>query len=341
MRAPMNAKMLYPDVLSFRKLLPAVIRYFMLLTHLIVSLSASAQRIHFSDKSNEWKLAGIAFGDPGREVSFVFSAAYGADTLISGRTYQCLDYYKPANERLALREDTVGGKLYFRFITPIFQWVVTDTLEHVLFDYNLKVNDSITLAFGKNTFTQGVRSIDSIRLGVHSYRRWHMSGYDFVEALGTPYGPLFPAFPNIFEGGYQLRCFSNEGEQPSCSPAIPLPFAHMPVWTGVKMASYFDNDTSCLSQPVTVDIGNGIIEQLPPVPAPNPGGKNMRLWIPSGIQNAILSIIDPAGRRVIEWRTEGDSEIHIGEYLSIPGIYYYVLQDVTSGRRYKGKLIFQ
>ena len=307
----------------------------------LVSWIAQAQRIRFADTSNKWMLAGIAWGDPGHEVSYSQSVAYITDTMIANRSYHRLNYTNA--ERLAVREDTSHGKLYFRFITSFWQATRTDTLEHVLFDYNLKVNDSFIVAYSQYRFAFNVQSIDSVRLGAHFYRRWHMRGvgdYDFVEGLGTSEGPLFSVYPRVFEGGFQLRCFNNQGYQPPCSPPLPLPYAYMHVWMGIGMAAYFDNDSSCIFSPAAVGVGNVYVEDLPAL-FPNPGGRESVLRLPSTAGLSVLSISDLTGRRIVHASFAGKRDIPIGLYLSKPGIYYYTLQDAATRHRYIGKFIFQ
>jgi len=114
-----------------------------ILLGLLACSSVHAQKIRFTDISNRWTLVEAGWGDLGRVRSYVRHVVFQSDTSIAGYDYRRLEYLDGFKVLLALREDTVSGKVYFRFITPSF-WSAagTDTLEHLLFDYNLKVNDS-------------------------------------------------------------------------------------------------------------------------------------------------------------------------------------------------------
>jgi len=180
-------------------------------------------------------------------------------------------------------------------------------------------------------------------LGGSFYRRWHMRGirsYDFMEGLGTFEGPLFSVCPSVFESGFQLRCFNNQGYQPPCSPPIPLPYAYMDVWMGIKTAAYFDNDSSCILQSVAVGVGQ-IASGPNAILIPNPGGRESVMRLLSTASLSSLLITDMTGRCIAHASFDGTTEIPIGQYLSIPGVYFYTLQDAATGQRYSGRFIFR
>ncbi len=56
---------------------------------------------------------------------------------------------------------------------------------------------------------------------------------------------------------------------------------------------------------------------------------------------AVLSIIDVAGRTIKKQSIQGPTAIPIGQYLTTPGVYYYILQDATTGQRHTGRFLFQ
>ena len=318
-------------------------RILLLLLLILVSEMAEARKIRFTDTSNKWTLLYVSnSGWPYVETKVEINR-FLRDTVIAGVNYRRL-----STPELAVREDTVQGRLYFRFVSDNYYDVGgTDTFEHLLFDYNFKIGDSLRMDYGTHHFTHGVQAIDSVQLGSAYYKRWHMESrpgfqsYSFIEGLGTPKGTTWNVFPLNFEHGYQLRCFSNNGANPICVPPIPLPYGYLiPVYSGPQTALYFDNDSSCILQRAPIGVVH-IVAGTNPILAPNPGGRESILRFPFAAGKAILSITDVTGRDVARDFFDGKTDIPIGQYLSTPGVYFYTLQDAATGRRYTGRFIFR
>lgn len=292
-------------------------------------LHCAGQRIRFTDTSNKWSILYSHVDFPG---SFTEDRAdYASDTLINAVQYHQLSGPLP----LAVREDTVARKIYFRFLRAMESFGLTitptDTLEHLLFDYDPIVGDTFKVDYGRYHSVHYVATVDSVRLGGNYYKTWYMSNvagpywpYTFVEGIGTTNAPHFSVNNATFESGWTLRCFTNNGQHPRCSPAI----------------GYFDNDTSCYRWPVGIS-SNASPRQLSPLVIPNPGGKQSIIQVPNQAAHWILSVTDATGRKVFCADFEGKSEIPIGQFITVPAIYYYTLQDAATGHRYTGRFIFQ
>ncbi len=248
----------------------------LLLFTVLASLSANAQKIRFTDTTNQWTLLSLTAD----LTSGTIDVRFGKDTMLAGYSYRTLN-------SIAIREDTADHRLYFRGI-----YFPADTAEHVLFDYNLQVNDTFTLAVGNRYSKHIVHSIDSVQIGNNHYKTWDMratrsnppSGYGakdyiFIEGLGTNYGPAFSTYPFIFEGCEQLRCFSNQGVVSKCIPHVSLPCSSWYI-RGPQPVSWFDNEASCS---FTLAVANVAGKTSVPVLYPNPGGPQTVLKVPAHI----------------------------------------------------------
>ena len=304
----------------------------------LAGIQAGAQKIRFTDTSNVWAL--VAFtSDPSSNPA---CARYTRDTTIGGVVYHRLVVYSSVRaDTLAVREDTLNGKIYFRFLAPDYHAIHTDTLERILFDYNLSTGDTLRAVYTNYTVLHIVERLDSVQLGGLFYKHWVMrfNGYEFIEGVGTNQGPANIFYPGLVPVQFQLRCFWNQGIKASCKPAVHVPFGfYKPTypWEPIPVDS-FDNAISCSFKYVGVSSIERIVE---PVFSPNPGGKEICLSLPDAIPSAGLQITDITGRNVLQ-KEISMHKTNIGQYLSVPGLYYYVLQDAATSRRFTGKFIFQ
>jgi hypothetical protein len=164
------------------------------------------------------------------------------------------------------------------------------------------------------------------------------TSYTFIEGLGTEYGPVYNIFPFLFESGFQLRCFTNDGLQPKCSPKILLPFGGGIVNVGPAVAPYFDNDTSCIPKLVGVSY---VASSSPPILHPNPLGPSGMLMLSGSLSKSLLIITDVTGRKVAQLSVEGLTQVPISQYIHTAGTYYYRLHEVSTGQRHSGRFLYQ
>ena len=302
----------------------------------ICTESLFAQKIRFTDTSNKWAMVNIDWGT--LISTYPAQAHYTSDTILSGINYHHLISCDLYCSEYAIREDTIGGKLFFRYIKPN---PVGDTIEYLFFDYSLKVGDTLRGIQGPQT----VYAIDTVYIGAIAYKRWNLTNgsnnsfYDFIEGLGTTLGPCYSMHGPIFENANQLRCFTNKGSQLPVYPPLPLIAGNaIPVWSGMILpVNSFDNSSSCKYKTlgVLIQSGNSKITVIP-----NPGSSEISLNLPSEIHSANIRITDCTGRLVRQLITTS-SKTNIGQYLSSSGLYYFLVQDLLTGQRYSGKFIFK
>ncbi len=311
-------------------------KYVLFLLALCISISVQAQKIRFTDTSNKWSL--LVTGPDA--YSALGAASYSGDTILYGRKYSV-----STNGIPFVREDTITNKIYY----------LSDTGEHVFFDYNLQLNDtfSVVAQYGQDTtdtvhIRHVVQSIDSIQLGNVYHKVWKMNcagsiswggcaDYTFIEGIGTTSGPSFNIFPLFFEGCTQIRCFSSKGVYPTCAPSVWLPCGGVPLGAFNPMpVSWFDNTTSCN---YTQGVDNASLTAAPTL-FPNPSDKNVVLRIPVQISKAVLQVMDMSGRVVLQQKVEGGKDFPLHLYLQQPGVYLYTVQNAQNGQRWTGKFVF-
>jgi hypothetical protein len=155
------------------------------------AIIVKAQKVRFSDTSNHWR-GFIWHEGTGYPVDYGFApyiSAYTGDTIISGMTYQRLVSGIGFTPALAIREDTVNERIFFRFIWPEMPGI--DTLEHLFFDYNFKLNDTFRVSYSKGTTVHHVSAVGTVMLGGIPHRTWSMKAdsgswrfsYTFIEGL--------------------------------------------------------------------------------------------------------------------------------------------------------------
>ena len=147
---------------------------------------------------------------------------------------------KDTQDIALFRSDTTG-KTYIKYLPSIDPHKKYDTLEHLLFDMNLKEGDSVSLYYaGDFSHTPGVydtflnkffyvSTVDSVVLKNGELRK-HINLYlkdrplhtlpcinrmEFIEGIGTSFGPVYAYSVRYgcFENGYRLDCFSQNNEK--------------------------------------------------------------------------------------------------------------------------------
>ena len=191
----------------------------LLICFLFCAFTANAQRIYFSDSSNQWRIAGInCGGDDHLPVPGVVK--YTGDTLINGYKYSILPHGGMDTNNIYVREDTMNNKVYAIYNTyPDY-----DTAEQLLYDYNLQVGDTFRSSHTIHVAT----SVDTVMINGDIYKTWQLSlvnydstwsfaDYKVVEGIGCLNVPLYPLFPYFFEECVFEYCFENKGINPSFS----------------------------------------------------------------------------------------------------------------------------
>lgn len=196
----------------------------------VFSISASAQKIRFTDSRNRWTTQGVTFDCPTFHSTYSYDLN---DTIINSNTYNRIavtTVWDPSCMIVTsvghyyVREDTLTNKVYYLGGASSS----ADSSEYVLYDYNLVVGDTITTAMGGTSITDTVVNIDSTSILGVWHKRWTLHGntepisgftrraYVVVEGVGSTNGPLFSSFfIGCFEYFEQLKCFSQSGAYPA------------------------------------------------------------------------------------------------------------------------------
>ncbi len=297
----------------------------------LVSLSSSAQKIHFTDSANVWKYFTCSI-----DVSLTESTGtqhYIKDTLISGRKYRWLG-------SSFVREDTIAGIVYIKYNNTMATTV--DTSDQVLYNYNWHAGDTVKnhQLFSSPTVSW-VTSVDSTQINGLWYKLWHFAGFDsgitiippftyqVIEGIGCTNGFDYPANPyGAFEVSHQLICFTYNGNTDSLSYAVPS-------W-GLAGPINFNNSSSCDIHPVEVKTlpGNSSASIFP-----NPINENSRIAFPYIIESGRLTVINEMGQTVFNIPIYNKEELLIGNSVRVPGIYYYRVTDNGNGKTFSGKFI--
>lgn len=277
----------------------------------------------------------VSAGDIGWESSSAVSYRFQQDTVIAGKNYRRLI----GIEKIAIREDTIQRKLYFRFIGNSFNVAATDTGERLFFDYNFIVGDTLSMSYRDIQVKHAVRSIDSVLMDGRYFRRWHMeaqnqggifiryTNYAFIETLGTLDCPTFPVLPiSYFENCRQLRCFTS-GKRLTVIPDSMQLRCSIRVRFGPATTNYFKNTGSCLFAPEPLRAPSthaGHAFDIFPNPAAR-GKFTISLQAEYAVKELLVRVTDALGRRIFQrtYNAAGQnfrSEIVLNN--TVPGIYY-------------------
>ena len=319
--------------------------YVAVLVFLVLSsIGTKAQKIHFTDETNVWRGVHIdgSSGNPNIILTSGYTFRYLRDTILQNTRYHVIGSTATA----AIREDTLLGKVYFRFITQRIRDYEADTGEHVLYDYNLQVGDTFRTDNAMGAFYAVVNAMDSTLIAGNYYKIWHFSNTHsptygnlalgtIVEGIGSVGYPLWPVSFIDFEDAFQLHCFSNAGSQPSINPAIRLPFYASSTNWGPPTTDYFNNTTSC-----TLDVNEfghhksiGIF--------PNPGGKEIVFETVPALNGGTMIIYNSTGQIMVKADLKDVTVINVGQWLDIPGVYFCDVRDSKFSHIYSGSFIFR
>jgi hypothetical protein len=295
---------------------------------LLVMLSAVSfgQKIHFTDTSNKWH--GFTYApELVLPNAFPYSYYYSDTITYSGVVY--LQLFSPGFSVSAyVREDTSAGKVYAVEIGPL-----SDSTEHVLYDYNLHVNDTFKYPHMTAYY---VTATDSVLINSIWHKTWHLAPvndttvshmipveYDVIQGIGSVQMPLFPANPTVFEFYPYLTCFDNHSFTPRLSH---------------KVGTYFDNDTSC-SLSFGLGVGNIVGTNRTTTVIPNPINETSKIAFSSTISSGNLIIINSIGQKIISLPFQNKDEVLIGDKIKVPGIYFYHITDNQGGQMFSGKFV--
>jgi hypothetical protein len=252
-----------------------------------------------------------------------YSILMSGDTVINSQTYHKLN--TPYVEAVvsstcgtntstgykgAIRQDIANKKVFY--IYP------SDSIEQLLYDFNLQIGDSIIGFLASLTFpADTVESIDSVIVGVDYRKRWKINSfYPFyiIEGIGSTYGLVenYPSFTDM--PYYYLICFKQN-----------------------EQALYPDTTIYC---DVILTVQQNPPNNFSISISPNPFRASAQLIIKGNpkIKNAELKIYNALGECISSKIMNGESAIIERENLP-GGIYFYqLLNDKIAG---SGKFVIE
>ncbi len=216
----------------------------------------------------------------------------------------------------------------------------SDSIEMLLYDFDLGLNDTMRFVYPLDTYTSWVTRTDSTQINGTWYKTWAFDGidvnkdstrsikYNVIEGLGCTNGAYYPACPYPLTAFSDVMlCFNNSDYITGLSnPVIGYAQAH---------TQSFDNTTSCKAV-ATLNTSSVVAGKENVVVAPNPVVSDSKIILPAGVKSARVSIYNMLGQCVYTVQVCGTS-IQIGAAIQSPGVYTFLVTDNTNGRIYSGK----
>jgi hypothetical protein len=297
---------------------------------LLISINASAQKIHFTDTSNVWKQVFCLYNDWYPPLISFDTYHYVRDTMIHSVNYKIFNFdnYCSPNGHGAgsfIREDTIMKKIFIRD--------VAHDSDIVLIDYNIVVGDTFKIynPYSNNFKYYPVTSIDSTLIGGTWYKVWHFPPFldsrgnmnlnsDIIEGMGCVQHPTYLQWDGGVEPpGVSVYCFSNRGNTPVISPAV----------------SSLDNTTSCITTPHLAQ--NTIAKTQKISISPNPTYNEITINAGEIIKEAILTSI--SGSVVLHIKPNS-KQITLSIAPLPAGLYFAEVRYGDDGQgRYVGKVV--
>ncbi len=279
--------------------------------------SSYAQKIRFTDTSNMWG------------VYWVNAASFssGIDNISAAGSIVKNSYVYTDFKAYYVREDTLQN--------VVFILKAKDSIERILYDYNLKLGDTFTMINGNttiDTFFHLVTKVDSVLLNADRKKVWTFKcyysnvfgattepPYTVIEGIGCLRGLFYPMYPFYFEYGEQVVCFTNNNAKPIVNPAI----------------GNFDNTTSCKLSVSSTHIQSQSITIIP-----NPANESSKLVFPYILQQGRLVVTNTLGQVVMQKEFQQKDKIELG-VLPSGGVYFYTIIDNLAGKSYKGRFVYE
>ena len=299
-------------------------------TLVILCFNSSAQNIYFSDTTNKWRVINNSCGGddhmPGVNIYY-----YSGDTNFNNHYYSKLSYY---NHVIFVRDDTANS-IVIAFAPG---WPTYDTVERLLYDYNLIPGDTFSNQFASHV----VSNIDSVSINGIFHRIWDLNsltsgpfvGYRFIEGVGCINGPIYPLYPYFFEECYFESCFENNGINPPFNPAIDT-FSWEWYEFGLFGLVYYDNTSSC-DEDFGLSVKSSVPQKTAACVSPNPLTFDSEIVLPYVISSGQIMIVNQLGQTIQRSDFTLKKTLYIGNIVSVPGVYYYKVLDKQSNRLFTG-----
>jgi hypothetical protein len=302
-----------------------------------------AQKVQFTNSSNVWLWVDSTIGCCIPYPISYSSANYDSTPVVyNGHNYL---YLISTTASFLVREE--AGRVY--------EIASEDSVERLLYDFNLGIGDTIRNIYPEDTFVAWVATIDSTHFGGEWYKVWHFNGKDYstyypdsvrpffynvIEGLGCTNGLYYPASPySLSAFSQQLLCFNNDQH---ISTALSTPVTCY----GYTYTSDYDNYFSCSQFYSHHPVNHVGVKQLSQkegkaTVVPNPVNEASRIIFPNSISSGHVMILNQLGQVILNIPIEDKTEVVIGDKIKVPGVYYYRVTDAISGESFSGKFLNQ
>lgn len=292
-------------------------KYFLLLlTILCLSSNVRAQKIRFTDTTNQWKVTSAS-----SDGISTHHYSYGGDTVIHQKQYRKVIASPLFSYSIAIREDT-AGRVYF----------LIDTTETLAYDFSLLQGDTFTTVSQFNptdTFEYYIDTITNVQINNQSHKVFTfvrtnkysngMGSFKVIEGVGCVDGFLFATYPQQGLASTRLICFKNKGIEPTIIPQV----------------DHFDNFESCK---VSVKM---LPEQHNMTIAPHPANASSVITLPHEIRSGNIIVVNTLGQTVAQKSINLQEKISVGSLINRAGMYYYTITDKYSENVFHGKLLYK
>ncbi len=254
-------------------------------------------------------------------------AVYDTEAVINGNTYRRLEGGFPYTSSIPdffVREDTTSKKVYYRM--PLWG----DTAEHVLYDYNLNVGDTIRFS----GWSDSLVAMDSIPINGVYHKWFDFTGksstdirvYTVIEGIGCTAHPFFPVTGRCFEFYEALLCFRQNG--------IPPTF-------GIRQKNCYLPHITSLLNCSTLEIGQEHTTEGTFSISPSPANAELSISInTSRKENTLISVYDLSGRCILRTQPTRQHSTTLATAEWPTGIYLVVVDD-GSGELRKEKVTIE
>ncbi|MCB0701033.1 MAG: T9SS type A sorting domain-containing protein [Chitinophagales bacterium] len=312
--------------------------FFLLPVVLLLYLGTSAQKVSFTDMSNKWYVMNVYnVAAQGHTIHYKTERFFYTDSVqYKGHTYYEMSLYD------GLSKFVRKGVALVRFDTAMNQVLGLDVgTEYVLFDYNIKLGDTVTahyisydLPLGDSFYSRTVLTkIDSVLINNIYHKKYHMTGipdtanpnlmgkgYVFVEGVGGMSYPIISA-----GGNKDIYQFDKIQEYFMC-------FRNNTV-IGYPIANSCDDTTLSVEELVVSDMAEVY---------PQPTYDVAHIKLPKAIKAGTLVLYNGMGQIVKEEQFTGRVELTVNRPTSGTGVYFYrILSDGDMPNRYSGRLLFR
>lgn len=304
---------------------------------LALSNNVIAQKIHFSDSTNKFGYLGYN----GDGCYFNLHLSYRPDTFCFGKHYLPVTSFSTPHfcsggfgasiylNGYFVREDSLLHKVF----------VLQDTTEKLLYDYNLVVGDTISYTSSSGlTFIDSVKSIDSTLLNGVYHRVFNFGScerfpgprrsYMVVEGLGCMRNPFYVLYGACFEGDEQLVCFENRGSLPTAYIVAPMCYG----------TNYFNNGCNFTLGIDKASVAEDAGISVYPVPAKDA----VSITLPTNNSSVgTLMLYNMLGELIDTHKVDDKSNTNVvNTQLFADGLYVVVFCS-QEGRKYHQKLTIQ